>query len=155
MSDRVRGGLFNALGDITGLTVLDPFDGSGALGFEALSRGARKVLAIELDKSAQRVIEANAKSLGFGPEFKLVRASANGWLNTSNDRLRFDMVICDPPYNDLQESLLNRLAERIVQSGVLVVSWPGKLEAPLFGGFEIVQQKSYGDAQLIFYKRIA
>jgi 16S rRNA (guanine966-N2)-methyltransferase len=155
MSDRVRGGLFNTLGDIAGLTVLDPFAGSGALGFEALSRGARKVIAVELDKSAQRIIELNAKKLGLRTEFKLVRASANAWLNTSADKATFDIVLCDPPYNDLQPALLNRLAEKVAKTGVLVISWPGKQETPDFDGFGIVRQKSYGDAQLIFYKRAA
>jgi 16S rRNA (guanine966-N2)-methyltransferase len=153
MSDKVRGGLFNALGDINGLSVLDAFAGSGALSFEALSRGADKAYAIELDRSAQRVIELNSKTLGLGPKFKLIRASAGGWLKTSSDKLCFDIVLCDPPYNDLQENLIGRLSDRVAQSGILVLSWPGKLEIPSFAGFEVVRQKSYGDAQLIFYKR--
>lgn len=153
MSDRVRGGLFNTLGDITGLSVLDAFSGSGALSFEALSRGTSRALAIELDKSAQRTIEINAKLLGLGTEFKLVRASANGWLNTSSDKLMFDIILCDPPYQDLQMNLIDRLSGRVGPHGVLVLSWPGKAEVPSFNGFVPAQRKEYGDAQLIFYKR--
>jgi 16S rRNA (guanine966-N2)-methyltransferase len=153
MSDRVRGGLFNTLGDITDLSILDAFAGSGALGFEALSRGAGKVLALEIDTSAQRSIEQNAKSLGLRNTFKLVRSSAGGWLSTSSDKLTFDIVLCDPPYNDLQHNLITRLSERVSPKGLLVLSWPGKQEPPTLADFDIVRQKSYGDAQLIFYKR--
>lgn len=152
MSDKVRGGLFNALGDISGLTVLDAFAGSGALGLEALSRGAERVVAVELDKSAQHTIERNAKALKLGPEYKLVRASAKGWLNTSSDSTHFDIVLCDPPYQDVQYSLLSSLSARVSPNGLLVVSWPGKQPAPVFEGFSMVRHKDYGDAQLIFYK---
>jgi 16S rRNA (guanine966-N2)-methyltransferase len=153
MSDRMRGGLFNALGDITDLRVLDAFAGSGALGFEALSRGAAKVVALEIDTSAQRTIEQNAKNLDFGDSFKLVRASGGGWLSTSSHKLTFDIVLCDPPYNDLQENLITRLGERVNSHGLLVLSWPGKQNPLQLADFEIVRQKSYGDAQLIFYRR--
>lgn len=153
MSDKARGGLFNTLGDITGLSVLDAFAGSGALSFEALSRGASKATAIELDKSAQKIIESNAKTLAFKAEFKLIRASGSGWLNTSSDKLTFDIVLCDPPYQDLQYSLIERLSGRVSPRGILVLSWPGKTEAPDFDGFTVAQHKDYGDAQLIFYKR--
>jgi 16S rRNA (guanine966-N2)-methyltransferase len=59
MSDKMRGALFNALGDIDGLSVLDAFAGSGALAFEAVSRGAGHAVAIDVDKSAQRAIAEN------------------------------------------------------------------------------------------------
>ncbi|HKX24038.1 MAG TPA: RsmD family RNA methyltransferase, partial [Candidatus Saccharimonadales bacterium] len=59
MAERVRGAMFNALGDIEGLTVLDAFAGSGALAFEAISRGAKSVVVVERDKRAQRIIAEN------------------------------------------------------------------------------------------------
>jgi 16S rRNA (guanine966-N2)-methyltransferase len=153
MSDKVRGGLFNVLGDIEGLTVLDAFAGSGALGFEALSRGARQVTAIDSDKSAQRTIETNARILALTDRFKLIKASANGWLTTGGSEKRFDLVLCDPPYNDLQQSLVTRLSQLVAPKGTLVLSWPGNETAPAFVGMEIALEKNYGDAQLVFYKQ--
>lgn len=153
MSDKVRGGLFNALGDISGLTVLDAFAGSGALSFEALSRGAGYAIAIDNDTAAQRAITDNIKSLGLQDDMKLIRSGAGGWLNTSIAGKTFDLVLCDPPYQDLQLSLLKRLSDKVARGGLLVLSWPGNMEAPEFVGLEILQQKSYGDAQLIFYRR--
>jgi len=72
MSDKARGALFNILGDISGMSVLDPFAGTGAISFEAVSRGAAGAVAIELDKQAQKVITANIASLGLIHEVKLI-----------------------------------------------------------------------------------
>src|SRR5262245_30096392 len=82
MSDKARGALFNVLGDINDLSVLDPFAGTGALSFEAVSRGAAHATAIESDRLAQKVIQGNISSLGLQNQVKLVRAQANAWLQT-------------------------------------------------------------------------
>ena len=151
MSDKVRGAIFNSLGDIEGLTILDAFGGSGALSFEALSRGAKSALIIESDKNAQKTIEDNITELDFQSGAKLIKASANAWLSTSDDSL-FDIIFLDPPYQDLQVPLLQRLITKLSLNGIVVLSWPGSQEPPLFNGLKIAQQKQYGDAQLVFYK---
>lgn len=151
MSDKVRGALFNMLGDIEGLTLLDPFAGTGAIGFEALSRGAASVLLIEQDKVAQRVITQNIRALQLGGSAKLIQATANAWLQTAPSDVQFDLVVCDPPYHDLQVSLIGRLAQRVADSGLLVLSWPAKEPAPAFEGYDLVEQRLHGDAQLFFY----
>lgn len=152
MSDRARGGLFNTLGDIDGLMVLDAFAGSGALSFEAVSRGAQSTLAIESDRQAQKVIAENIESLGLGQQVKLIKTSANAWLTTA-PKVAFDVVLCDPPYDDLQQALLTKLAKTVKPAGLLVLSWPGKAEALSFENFEIAVQHNYGDIQLVFYRR--
>ncbi len=152
MSDKIRGALFNVLGDIEGLTVLDAFAGSGALSFEAISRGAAHATALDNDRTAQKVIAENIKVLGLHREVGLVKASAGGWLQTS-DRPAFDIVLCDPPYNDPQKNLIVRLSDCVVQDGTLVVSWPGDEEPPEIPGFKKVAHRLYGDAQLAFYQR--
>ncbi|HEY8999034.1 MAG TPA: RsmD family RNA methyltransferase [Candidatus Saccharimonadales bacterium] len=152
MSDRVRGGLFNTLGDIVGLKVLDAFAGTGALSFEAVSRGAASSLAIENDRPAQKQIEANIAVLGVGDRVRLIKSSSNAWLTTSPNET-FDIILCDPPYDDLQLNLLARLAVRVTQNGLLVLSWPANAEAPSFEGLENVAERNYGDAQLLFYRK--
>lgn len=152
MSDKARGGLFNALGDIEGLTVLDAFAGTGALGFEALSRGAASVEAIESDRNAQTTIVQNISELGLASSTKLVKATANAWLTFSEDT--FDIVLLDPPYDDLQPKLLVKLAERARPGGVVVLSLPPTAEFALpQSGNELLKQKSYGGIQLVFYRR--
>ena len=152
MSDKARGALFNILGDIEGMHVLDPFAGTGALSFEAISRGAAGSVAVESDRPAQKIIEQNIRALSLESEVKLVKASSNAWLSTNYDE-QFDLVLCDPPHDDLQQSLLTRLAQRVMPGGLLVLSWPGNLEVPEFEKFEKVEQRSYGDMQLAFYRR--
>lgn len=151
MSDKARGALFNVLGDIDDLTVLDAFAGTGAISFEAISRGAHSAVAIDSDRLAQKVIAENIKALGLGEKVKLIKASANGWLQT-NPNATFDLVICDPPYDNLQPSLLARLAQRVDEDGLFILSWPGDKDIPEIEGLRQVEFRSYGDASLIFFR---
>ena len=153
MSDKARGALFNTLGDISGLTVLDAFAGSGALAIEAISQGAAQAVAIDTDKNSITTIESNINRLQLTKEIKAIRANAAGWSDNNPDRT-FDLVLCDPPYNQLQLSLLQKLARHVTPGGVCVLSWPGNLELPAFQGLEHLKTKSYGDNQLAFYRRI-
>jgi 16S rRNA (guanine966-N2)-methyltransferase len=153
MGDRVRGALFNTLGDISGLEILDAFAGSGALSFEAVSRGATRAIAIESDRSAQKAIEQSINMLSVGNRMKLIKASAHAWLST-NPEVRFDIILCDPPYDNLQPGLLIKLAERAKPAGVVVVSVPPDYQVNLPPrDFQMLATKSYGDAQLLFFER--
>jgi len=153
MSDKARGALFNALGDIEGLSVLDAFAGSGALAFEALSRGAAAAMLVERDKSAQRAIAENIAALTVNNRAKLIRASANAWLSTSDNS--FDLVLLDPPYDDLKTTLLIELADCVKTGGVVVVSLPPTETVPLGPAYQHLATNAYGDATLVFYRRIS
>lgn len=152
MADKVRGGLFNALGDIHGLTVLDAFAGSGALSYEAISRGASHVTAIDLDNDAFKTIVANVEQLGLQEKITVLRKNINGWSRNNVDK-KFDIVLADPPYNDINPDYLQKLAVQVKPGGLLVISWPGKEPIRPFEGVEPVSNKTYGDAQLVFYRR--
>ncbi len=154
MSDRARGGLFNALGDIEGLTVLDAFAGTGALSFEAISRGAVSAVAIDMDKNAYRTIVANVEQLGLSDQVRAIRRQAGSWATGQTDTF-FDIVLCDPPYNDLRRDILQKVANRTKPGGLFVLSWPGSEAMPEFRGLMPIRQKSYGDLQLIYYERVA
>ncbi len=153
MSDRVRGALFNTLGDIAGLSVLDAFAGSGALSFEALSRGVAQATLIEPDKSAQRTIADNIASLKIADTTKLVRAKAQSWLATTDQC--FDIVLLDPPYDDVNPALLEKLAARAEPGGTIVYSLPPNSGFQLPEPFELLSRKDYGDATLSFWRRPA
>lgn len=153
MSDKMRGALFNILGDIEDLTFLDIFAGSGGLAFEAISRGAASVTAIDKDSSAHRTIENNIKELHLQKKVQLSRANAGGW-SIHNMERKYDILLLDPPYEELQLNLLQRLINRhIKKSGLAVLSYPGHQDAPIFEGVEQIMQKNYGDAQLVFYRK--
>ncbi len=152
MSDRARGGLFNTLGDLDGLTILDAFAGSGALALEAVSRGASSALAIEIDKDAFRTISDNIHRLGLEDRVTAVRRQAGSWA-TGHPDMEFDIVLCDPPYTDLRRDILQKVAYRTKKAGIFVLSWPGREVMPKFKSLVPIRQKSYGDMQLIFYER--
>jgi 16S rRNA (guanine966-N2)-methyltransferase len=152
MSDKVRGALFNILGDIEDLTFLDAFAGSGALAFEAISRGAKSVTAIDKDSSAHKVLEQNTKEL-CPKQVKVVKANTGGW-SIHNMEKKFDILLLDPPYNELQLDLVERLIKRHLKSGGLaVLSFPGNINEEHLANTEIAASKNYGDAQLVFYRK--
>lgn len=152
MSDKARGALFNVLGDIEGLTFLDAFAGSGALAFEAASRGAKSVTAIDRDSSAHKILEQNTKELGL-KTVKVVRANTGGW-SIHNMEKKFDILLLDPPYKELQLELAERLIKRHLKpNGLAVLSFPGKAKPEELANSEIVTSKNYGDAQLVFYRK--
>jgi 16S rRNA (guanine966-N2)-methyltransferase len=153
MSDKIRGALFNVLGDVQGLTVLDAFAGSGALSFEAVSRGATSALALELDKDAFRTVADNITQLGLKDRINVLRKNVKGW-SRNNPQLQFDIVLADPPYDDIRPDLLQNLVQQVKEGGLMVISWPGKEPARKFEGLVQLSANKYGDAQLVFYRRI-
>ena len=101
-SDRVREAIFDILGSrggVEGLAVVDLFCGSGALGVEALSRGAASSTFVDLDSDALAAVRRNLDAVGLGEEpATLVRAALPGWLETAAAGT-FDLALCDPPYD--------------------------------------------------------
>ena len=157
MAERVRGALFNALGDVSGMSVLDAFGGSGALSFEALSRGAARVVIVERDKRAQKIIAENIQTLGLEDRIKLIRTGASTWSETNTDA-QFDLVLCDPPYHDLQLSTVSKIFSHVKPNGLMVLSYPGRESAPtvnVSGVVVVSKSKSYGDAALAYYRKAA
>lgn len=153
MSEKIRGALFNALGDIEGFTVFDAFAGSGAIAFEAISRGAKSVLMTDVTKEAYLAMQRNIERLGVAKQAKAVRANASGW-SDNNTAARFDIVVVDPPYDDIQVQLLHKLTAHVKDGGLLVVSLPAGVSIDP-AGFELLRQKNYNDATLSFYRREA
>lgn len=152
MSEKMRGAIFNVLGDIQGLTVLDAFAGSGALAIEAISRGAKNVVAIDIDKNAHRMIAENIDELGVKKQVKAIKANVGGWDDNNPDK-KFDLIFADPPHDDIHMMLLQKLVGHLKDKGIYVLSWPGHSDIPALEGLKVVEQKNYRDAQLIFYRK--
>jgi 16S rRNA (guanine966-N2)-methyltransferase len=128
--DRVRETLFNWLGqDLTGWRVLDAFAGSGALGFEAASRGATEVLLLERESSLVLSLDTSRQRLGAGT-LRVQRADAMVWL-LSAPAGRFDLVLLDPPFDaDLAAAAARLAAPLLAPGGFLYVEGPEPLAAP-------------------------
>ncbi|HMS23462.1 MAG TPA: RsmD family RNA methyltransferase [Candidatus Saccharibacteria bacterium] len=152
MSEKVRGGLFNVLGELNGLAILDAFAGSGALSVEAVSRGAKSVVAIDMDKKANTVLKQNIKALNVGGRIKAILANASGW-SDNNPTLQFDIVLSAPPYDGIKMTILEKLVKHVQNDGLYILDWPGKMEIPVFDSLTQLRVKNYGDAQLVFYKK--
>jgi len=152
MGERIRNAIFNKIGsEIEGTKVLDAFAGSGAIGLEAISRGAASVIFVERDRIAQKVISKNIETVGAEGEAKLVRASVAAWASTTEER--FDMIFADPPYNDMQLSTVKRLFPLLKPNGLMVLSYSGRGEAPTETGVVVVDNRSYGTAALAYYRK--
>jgi 16S rRNA (guanine966-N2)-methyltransferase len=127
--DRVRETLFNWLGqDLPGWVCLDAFAGSGALGFEAASRGAARVVMIERDAQASRALEHNRALLG-AAAVDVQRGDARAWL--ANNREQFDLVFVDPPFDSgLAAALLGDLTRHLRPGGYAYVEQSAVVCAP-------------------------
>lgn len=154
MGERIKGSLFNMLGDLDGQTVLEPFAGSGALSFEALSRGAASALLLERDKRAQQAIADNITTLGLTKKATLVKANCRSWSDTNLDA-QFDLLLVDPPYHDMQLSTVALLIRHLKPKGLMVLSYQGRGPAPTVNGVVVVRTRLYGDAALAFYRKAA
>jgi 16S rRNA (guanine966-N2)-methyltransferase len=138
-SDRVRESIFDILGSqggVDGLTVVDLFCGSGALGLEALSRGAAAATFVDQDQGAIEAVRTNLAAVGLGDEpAVVVRASLPGWLATAPP---FDLALCDPPYNfDGWLAVLSALkADRVVLES--------RDPIPLPDGWVVTRERRYG-----------
>ena len=127
--DRVRETLFNWLGqDLPGWTCLDLFAGSGALGFEAASRGARRVIMIERDATAVSSLEKNRAMLE-ATAVEILRAEALAWL--ANNRETFDLIFVDPPFDSgLAATVLADLARHLKAGGQAYIEQATRVIAP-------------------------
>jgi 16S rRNA (guanine966-N2)-methyltransferase len=139
--DRVRETLFNWLGqDLSGMACLDLFAGSGALGFEALSRGAASVVMVEKNPAALSALRRNAQALG-ARNLTVVRGDA---LEFARDtRSRFDVVFVDPPYRlDLQAAALTLVRGLLAGQGRVYVENDSVFEPP--SGWAVLKRARAG-----------
>lgn len=147
-TDKVREATFNALGSldlVRDATVVDLFAGSGALGIEALSRGAAHCTFVERDRAALRTLRANLAALDLDDRAKVVAGDAGKYAAA----LPADLVLADPPYGfDAWDGLLG------ATGAPFVVAESGR-ELPEVDGWEIRRSRRYGRTWVAFYERTA
>lgn len=150
-TDRVREAIFNALhsmGAVQGATVVDLFAGSGALGIEALSRGAVAATFVERDPTALRTIRANLEATGLaGPAATVVRSDAMRWL--AGDPGRFHLALLDPPYAFTDESWAELGAALPAEVAVA----ESDREVDLASGWRTTRSKRYGSTVVTIARR--
>jgi 16S rRNA (guanine966-N2)-methyltransferase len=166
-SDRVREAIFNALFSlddaVSGARVLDLFAGSGALGIEALSRGAASATFVDRARGAIEVVERNTRHTGVADRSRIVRMEALDWLGRADEQ--YDLVLCDPPYDfDGWPALLSAL-ERVLVAGTdpgehaATPGQPGLVvlesdrEVDLGEGWQVVRARRYGGTVVSIVRR--
>ena len=158
-SDRVKESIFSILesrGVIQDARVLDLFAGTGALGLEAASRGARAVTLVEKDESALKVCANNLRLVmegfsksGTSCDVELVRSDAKTFLKKNE---LMDLVFVDPPYETAHKEVMASLEDICLsQDGVVVLERSAKVQRPSHTGFLLDQEKTYGDTKVFFF----
>ena len=157
-SDRVKESIFSILesrGAIQDARVLDLFAGTGALGLEAASRGAKSVILVEKDTAAARVCDENLKKVteglsksGLKSDVRLVLSDAKSYLKKIEP---IDLVFVDPPYGISRKEILDLLGSlSLSDQGILVLERSRKEEAPTHSDFFLDKENSYGDTKVFF-----
>lgn len=150
-ADRVREALFSILGDVDGARVLDLYCGTGALGIEAISRGARSAVLVDTDPALAR---RNVEGLGLGESCEVIRADALRFLRGGDDR--FEVVFCDPPYrlaDRLGPQLDRPLADRLAEGGAVIVECD--VQRPLELALPLRMERRYGDTLIRIHGEVA
>jgi 16S rRNA (guanine966-N2)-methyltransferase len=157
-AQRTREALFNILNGgrikctLSGAHIIDVFAGSGALGFEALSRGAAHVVFIEKDPSAMRVIKRNGEKLGYLDQIDILNADACQITHWPYDKA--GIIFCDAPYDSaLSQPALTALSQNsaVEKDAVISVETRRKEQLELDPAFHLLDSRHYGIAQLNFF----
>lgn len=147
-------GIFSAIQfEIEQASVLDLFSGSGQMGIEALSRGAKSCVFVDKSRDSQKIIRQNLEHTGLLPDSKLVQMDAVSFLNVATER--FDIVFMDPPYQmGFPEKILPLVERRMGESGIIVCETGCREELPkTVGEFSLHRQYRYGQSKATIYRK--
>jgi 16S rRNA (guanine(966)-N(2))-methyltransferase RsmD len=156
-SDKLRETLFNILAPrIEGARVLDGFAGTGAVGIEALSRGASQVTFVERDRRAAALVGANLARCGVEQGYTIECGDVAAVLRRVPADAAFDLILLDPPYDaapDMVTRALAAAADRLAPGGLLVLEHAARREPAIPPGLERVRDVASGDSMLTFVRR--
>jgi 16S rRNA (guanine966-N2)-methyltransferase len=147
-SDFVREAAFNLIGPVDGATVIDLYAGSGAMGMEALSRGAESCLFVESDREACRTINANLDKLRL--EARVLCQDVTRSL--ASDRSTYDLVLMDPPYGDSPDGRLAPHLVRVLAADGLLVYETAATSEPEIEGLTVRTSRRYGAKRLTLFE---
>ncbi len=152
MGAREKLALFNMI-SVRGTKIADIYAGSGALGIEALSRGAQAVVFVEKDPKVAATIRDNLRRL---PDYDQLQTqvlceSAAKFTQRAEFHQYFDMIFADPPYDKINVAEIAQLAELLTVNGQLILSSPATEMAPDLAGFALHDTRTYAGARLSFY----
>ena len=147
-SDFVRESAFNLIGPVDGASVLDLYAGSGALGIEALSRGASRAVFVDRSREACRTIGQNLEHIGLHATVLCQDAERA----LARDHSPYDLILADPPYTfTAYDRLAPHIARLLAPEGLAVIQTPAAFE-PALEGLEVRTSRKYGSARLTLFE---
>ncbi len=153
-TDMVKEAVFSAIQfDIEGRAFLDLFAGSGQMGIEAISRGAKNATFIDSNPDAISVIKGNLSKTGFTDKSKVIRGEYNSFLASTNEK--FDIAFLDPPYRlNILETALNAVTDVMNKHGIIVCEHPTDVSVPeAINGFCLDRQRKYSKIIISIYRK--
>lgn len=156
--DRVKESLFNILsGAVTGATFLDLYAGTGSVGIEALSRGAKRAMFVENDKVAARTIEENLQTTGFSKSAEIIRADVRDFLRRTPSTAYEIVYVAPPQYKGLWHEtlmLLDKYADHVAPDGIVIVQIdPSEKTEITLDVLAAYDERRYGNTLLWFFER--
>jgi 16S rRNA (guanine966-N2)-methyltransferase len=152
--DRVREAAFALVGPLDGAAVLDLFAGSGAMGLEALSRGATRCVFVERDREACRVIQSNLEKLRLTGAVVVNRDVASTLRDEKSRKRLYELVLVDPPYDEWERqspALAEHLPEVLAEDGLAVLETSSRVEPEL--PLDLVTTRRYGSARITVFSK--
>lgn len=152
-SDKLRETLFNILAPrIPGARLVDAYAGTGAVGIEAISRGAAHVVFVERDRRAASLVETNLAHCGIVDRYAIIRSAVANAFETLRTEPPFDIVFLDPPYDQVITDVLELTPALLSTAGIVVVEHARKQPPPRrIEGLERTREVRSGDSGLAFY----
>lgn len=158
-SDKVRESMFNSIHnliDIENSNVLDLFAGTGALGFEALSRGAKYCCFVEINRKTTEIIRSVATELSISKsQFKIINSDAIKYLNKDIEDTKYDIIFADPPYEaSVYSSIFESLSTTKILSdnGIIIIEYRSNMKVPINTQMELITKKEFGDTSYDIYE---
>lgn len=152
--EKAKEGIFSSIQfDIEGRTILDLFAGSGQLGIEALSRGAKSAVFVDISDVSLKAVKENLNKTGLNDFSEVIKADYSSYLLTSSKK--FDIAFLDPPYNSgvLQDALI-KTANVMSDSGVIICEHPAQTQLPeAVSDFKTAKKYKYGKIHVTIYKK--
>ncbi|HZK74373.1 MAG TPA: 16S rRNA (guanine(966)-N(2))-methyltransferase RsmD [Clostridia bacterium] len=150
----VKEAIFNLIGPaIADIHVLDLFAGSGALGIEALSRGAESVTFVDHEPRGLAILRQNLDALDLKERARVVRGDVVRWLEASPDEVkRAGVVLMDPPYDDAVLDRALKAIDREVSDAIVIAEHSRRQELPVLGRLHVDRQRRYGDTMVTVYR---
>ena len=150
MPDKVREAIFNILGSwVLGKEILDLYAGTGAVGLEALSRGAKDVTFVELSKKTVDVIEKNRDKLGFSAE--VFQRDAKSFIVAVQKK--YDLIFITPPHAQIDFEVAKNAGSKLKKGGIIIQESESKEDIPGIEGLKKIDHRIYGKLKLTFFEK--